>query len=317
MHSLGRRVVIVLCSLSGLLLMGPSGIAAPENLTTIAHASGRITPEPYHLHLNGIGGFRIVDRFMLSGLKQGGLDADVQAYDWCGDDAGLGALLQQKLHVEQSKIVAGIIAKAARAQPGRRITLSAHSAGAGIIIWALEDLPKDVKVDSLALLSPALSPEYDLSKALKHITGNVYVFYSTYDEAVLGLGTRLFGTVDGIKTDAAGRVGFKEPAGADREEYAKIIQVPYEKSWIRLGNIGDHIGSMSRPFARQIIAPLLLKGILPRPELVQKVDAPDRGQHDHAGNPAGDFMNRALVSSTTQPTVSQASNSPPTAAPTP
>ena len=41
------------------------------------------------------------------------------------------------------------------------------------------------------------------------------------------------------------------------------MQVPYDSAWMKLGNIGDHIGPMARPFAREVIAPLLLTGKLP------------------------------------------------------
>ncbi len=88
------------------------------------------------------------------------------------------------------------------------------------------------------------------------------MIYSAYDAVILGVGTSTFGTIDGVREDAAGRVGFSEPAGADHKQYAKLVQVPYDSDWIRLGNIGDHIGSMSRPFARTILAPLLLRGEL-------------------------------------------------------
>ena len=59
------------------------------------------------------------------------------------------------------------------------------------------------------LLASALSPEYDLSKALGHVRGKVYVFTSPGDSLVLGTGTRLFGTIDGIKSDAAGLNGLR------------------------------------------------------------------------------------------------------------
>jgi pimeloyl-ACP methyl ester carboxylesterase len=290
---------------------------AQERLAVVQHASSNNRPEPFHLHLNGIGGYRSVDRGMLRGLQEGGLDADVEAYDWTGADAGLGALLQQKRHVEQSRKVEQMIERAAREQPGRRITLTAHSAGAGIIAWALEQLPDDVKVDSLVLLAPALSPTYDLTRALRHVTGHVYVFYSPYDAAVLGLGTRLFGTVDGVKTDAAGKVGFEEPAGADDKQYAKIVQIPYNVAWAKLGNIGDHIGTMSRPFARKILAPLLLDGTLPEPgESVPRAPALVAEKSDGLKAPSPARTPTSQPSAPSAPPAA-AEDAPPTAAPVP
>lgn len=219
-------------------------------------------PARYHIHLPGIGGYRSIDRGMLRGLQQGGLDAEFEPYDWTGEDTGLASLLNKNRHKSESAYVAQLITKAAKDHPHAKLTVSAHSGGAGIATWAIEQCADDVKIDELLLLSPALSPGYDLSKMLRHVRGHAYVIYSPYDVAVLGVGTTMFGTVDGVKADAAGKVGFAKPEGADATQYKKLVQVPYDASWIKLGNIGDHIGSMSRPFAREILAPLLMKNEL-------------------------------------------------------
>jgi len=228
---------------------------------TVIRASSE-PPKRYHIHLPGIGGYRSIDRGMLRGLQEAGFDAEFEPYDWTGSDTGLAALLASKRHITESAHVATMITEAYRAHPGAKFTVSAHSAGAGIIVWALEQCSPEVKIDDLLLLSPALSPKYDLSKALRHMRGHAYVIYSPYDVAVLGIGTNMFGTVDGVKTDASGKVGFAKPQGADDQQYKKLVQVPYDSDWVRLGNIGDHIGSMSRPFAREILGPLLLRGEL-------------------------------------------------------
>ena len=217
-------------------------------------------PKAYHIHLPGIGGYRSIDRGMLMGLQEGGLDAEMQPYDWTGSDTGLSALLATRVHVAESAHVATMITDLVHAHPNSKVTVSCHSGGAGILTWALEQCAEDVRIDDVLMLSPALSPKYDLSKALRHIRGHVYVIYSPYDIAVLGIGTNMFGTIDGVKTDAAGKVGYAVPAGADVTQYKKLVQIPYDSEWVRLGNVGDHIGSMSRPFARVVLAPLLLRG---------------------------------------------------------
>ena len=66
-------------------------------------------PVPYHLHLNGIGGYRFVDKYMLVGLQDGGLTGEVHAYDWTGSDVGLVALLASGRHREQTHVVAQMI----------------------------------------------------------------------------------------------------------------------------------------------------------------------------------------------------------------
>ena len=217
---------------------------------------------PLLLHLPGIAGTRSHDLGMVRGVQQGGFTGEVRIYDWTGSDAGLKALLDMDRDKQQAHLVADIITKRFDADPTARIILTGHSGGCGIAIWSLEDLPDRVKVDTVVLLAPALSPGYDLSKALAHVSNRAYVFSSLQDP-VLGLGTRAFGTIDGVKTDAGGRVGFTRPANADAAGYDKLVQFPYDSDWMHLDNYGDHIGAMTHKFARLAIAPLILTGKLP------------------------------------------------------
>ena len=62
------------------------------------------------------------------------------------------------------------------------------------------------------LLAPALSPAYDLSNALRAVRREMVVFWSPLDVIILGAGTRVFGTIDRVKTASAGLVGFRVPA---------------------------------------------------------------------------------------------------------
>ena len=233
-----------------------SGPTTSRSAASVAHA---IKPlEHYHLHLPGIGGYRNIDRRLLVGLEDGGVRGEISHYDWTTADPGLGSLLARKRNNEEATNVAQIILEHYRANPSGHITLSAHSGGAGILTWALEQLPADVMVDSVVLMAPALSPSYDLSKALHHVRGHMYVFSSEHDVAVLGIGTSMFGTIDGVKTEAAGKVGFKMPTTAESAQYEKLVQMPYDRDWSKYDNWGEHIGTMSREFGREVIAPLLV-----------------------------------------------------------
>jgi pimeloyl-ACP methyl ester carboxylesterase len=211
----------------------------------------------YLLHLPGIGGHRSIDDSLVRGLQLGGVDGEFEIYDWTGDDMGLKALVSRPRHTEQSRLIAARIADRFAAGPQDTIDLSGHSGGAGLAVWALEQLPQDVMVETVLLLAPALSPDYDLTAALKHVRGRLYVISSEHDP-VLVAGTRAFGTIDGVKTDSAGKVGFSRPSGGDPVQYRKLVPMPYDSDWARQGNFGDHIGPMMRPFAREVLAPLIL-----------------------------------------------------------
>ncbi|MGC4032046.1 MAG: hypothetical protein QM754_09995 [Tepidisphaeraceae bacterium] len=122
----------------------------------------------------------------------------------------------------------------------------------------LEKLPAGVNVQTLVLLASALSPGYDLSSALSHVDGRAIVFYSRYDDLVLGVGTKTLGTYDRQFVEAAGKVGFDKPASPEAAAaYAKLVQFPYETRWATLGNDGAHIGVMSARFAKTILSPII------------------------------------------------------------
>lgn len=209
------------------------------------------------LHLPGIGGELRIDHDMVSGLKDGGWNGPITIYDWTEKDPGLDALGNIKRNRREAAKVAGMIEKHLRENPNLQITITSHSGGTAIAVWALEMLPPKVKVQQLVLLASALSPEYDLSKALKHVNGKAYAFYSEGDAIVLGVGTKVFGTMDGKKTQAAGLVGFTCPPKGDKTQYARLIQRAYDKGWMVFGNIGNHIGPMSRSFAEHVLEPVL------------------------------------------------------------
>jgi hypothetical protein len=83
------------------------------------------------------------------------------------------------------------------------------------------------------------------------------VFTSHRDALVLGLGTFLFGTVEGAHGEAAGLSGFRRPAKADRQSYAKLVHRPYRRDWLAYGNSGGHFGALSASFAAYVLAPVL------------------------------------------------------------
>lgn len=217
------------------------------------------------VHVPGMGGEMPIDHLVTRGMVDGGLDAEVMIFDWTGNDRGPVALAQMKRHATQSSLLADLIVRHVREHPNQRVIVTAHSAGTGIVAWALEKLPEDVMVDDIVFIAAALSPEFDLSLALRHVRNKVYAFNSELDYIVLSVGTKMFGTIDRLQVAAAGMVGFKAPGTADAAQYEKLVQFPYDEDWVRFGNGGEHIGAMMRPFAKNVIARVLLgKGLPPR-----------------------------------------------------
>ena len=236
-----------------LALVGVGGCQRPT--ASAEKVATRPPPKPFILHLPGIGGRLRIDRTMVAGLEQANPEAEIETYDWTANDPGLDALLAYERNRKQAVVISEMITQKFRADPRIKIYITSHSGGAGLLAWALEKCPDEVKVETVFFLAPALSPGYDLSKALKHVNRHAYVFYSEHDP-VLDM-TKYTGTIDRVKTDAAGLVGFAVPAKADSAQYAKLVQMPYSDDYAQYGNIGDHIGPMTTAFAQHVLAPLM------------------------------------------------------------
>ncbi|MBC7784199.1 MAG: hypothetical protein H7144_10195 [Burkholderiales bacterium] len=214
-------------------------------------------PPPVLIHLPGIAGEMRIDRHLVNGLVAGQVAPEAKIIDWTGPNRGILALGALDYNKAEAKVLAERLTAIYRRDPRTRIILTAHSGGTGIAVWALEALPVDVQIDRLVMLCSALSPGYDLSAALAHVRGGAISLYSEYDSDVLGTGTRYLGTIDRVKTNAAGYVGFRTDERRDPAQYLKLQQLKYDRAWIKLGNFGDHLGPMDEMFAERVLAPLI------------------------------------------------------------
>ena len=133
--------------------------------------------------------------------------------------------------------------------PNARIDIIAHSAGCGVTLGALEQLPRD-SVHTVVMLHPSVSPYYSLDRAADSASHRMHAFVSDRDKLFLHWRTSTFGTYDNVKTPAAGHQGFEHLP-------PRVVQHRYDAAWNALGHDGEHFGCLSRRFAQQIIAPLL------------------------------------------------------------
>jgi hypothetical protein len=117
-------------------------------------------------------------------------------------------------------------------------------------------------VDRIVLIGAALSPDYDLTDALSHCRRGIVSFYSRRDWLMLGVGTKMFGTIDRRRTVSAGRIGF---LGTDGEpaRFEGLTQVAWTDAWRDLGHGGGHFGWLARRWVRDVLAPHLDGSALP------------------------------------------------------
>lgn len=238
-------------------------------------------PSVHLLHLPGIAGEMAHDRRFVAALSRSNPGWQTEIHDWTGARRGLLALLDERGNRAEADRIADRVIQLRRAEPSCQIILTAHSGGAGLAAWALERLPPDVSIDTLVLLAPALSADYDLTPALRRVRGRAFVFSSKHDRFVLGLGTRLLGTIDRRFTGSAGYLGARRPAGADAAAYRRLVPMPYRSEWLFTLNDGGHVGVLQPLFAANVIAPLLLDetrvptGKPPTVRTLGRIDAPE------------------------------------------
>jgi pimeloyl-ACP methyl ester carboxylesterase len=222
--------------------------------------------------LDGVGGYNWGPRWLRAGLDEAGVKPAIVIYDWSKGPTGLfvGDLMAKERNQAAASDLAQRVATYVSAMPHRPVTLIGHSAGAAVVVWALEALPPNCQVERAILLAPALSPDYDLTKALRAVRSRLYVMYSQADVGLLAAGTAVFGTMDRQHAVSAGLVGFNVPVEADVDQYVKVRQVRWTLDLVKMGHLGGHLGWTSTRFAREFIAPI----ILGRSDPGEKVVAP-------------------------------------------
>lgn len=200
------------------------------------------------------------------GFVEAGFDGDFRPFAW---QTGLGALADAVASVEYKRRagerLAAEIIRAIDAG-SREISIVATSAGTIVAIYALEALPESARVESVALLSSAVSADYDLSTALDRISGSLFVFRSERDSLLRSL-IPLVGSADraDVGDRVAGLYGFLLPDDADeqrRAAYRKVETLEWSDKLREFGHAGGHTDCKRPRFIRAVIAPRLI-GDLP------------------------------------------------------
>jgi pimeloyl-ACP methyl ester carboxylesterase len=188
-----------------------------------------------------------------------GVKAEIRVFKWERPFGTLRNLTDYAGNRRKARQVAQGIAEYRHQHPEAAVDLVGYSGGGGLAIMVAEALPDGVYLRNVVLVQPALSPDYNLTPALARIDGKLVNFYSPYDWLILGLGTRVFGTMDRQEVASAGKERF-DLARAVREPElrAKVEQRGWELRQLRDGHFGDHFSILSYWWNRRHVAPYLL-----------------------------------------------------------
>jgi pimeloyl-ACP methyl ester carboxylesterase len=200
------------------------------------------------------------DKRVRDALASAGVNRALEIFHWSQGD-----VMDDQRDVSRNRFEADELSRRLTAyiadHPGKPVHVVGISAGTGVAVWAIEDLPGGMKVTGAVLLASSLDSRYDLGSALGKVDDAIYSFSSVAD-AVLGLGVTLTGTVDRGGAIAGGLAGFSPPKNAPPDEVRlykeKLVQIPWWPGYVVLGNPGDHLGSTNPLFVKACIAPLVL-----------------------------------------------------------
>lgn len=182
------------------------------------------------------------------GLREAGYRGRVKSFTWTATlnpalDQALGPFVAKA----KGKVLAREIENYLEHYPDNEVHIIALSAGTGVAVWACEHLKPPARVGNMILLSSSLSSDYNMSKALAHVQGKVYV-YSSPNDGVLSGPVHVLGTIDGrFDCEPAGLVGL-------RSSSPQICNVNWSSRYEGYGWTGSHVSSVQEAFVRHVLA---------------------------------------------------------------
>jgi pimeloyl-ACP methyl ester carboxylesterase len=210
--------------------------------------------------VEGVGGFDVLGAVSEKTLPRAGVPHEIRVFIWTHGWGQLFRDLQDFRYLQKrADELADHVRVYRETHPGQPIYLVGRSGGAGLALLAAEQLPPGT-LERIILLSPAVTPDYDLRPALRATRCEIVSFNSAHDRFILEWGTGRFGTVDRVYGPSAGLRGFRVPDGlsaADQELYARLVQIAWHPAMILEGHLGAHLGTTMPGFLSKEVAPWL------------------------------------------------------------
>jgi pimeloyl-ACP methyl ester carboxylesterase len=195
-------------------------------------------------------------------LRDAGVRAEIRTYEWNRPLGFITNLVEYQENRDRASEIARQISDFRILHPRAPIDLIGYSGGGGMALMVVEALPVSVRLRHVILAQPAVSPDYDLTEALRRIDGRLVNFCSPYDVFLLGLGTTLIGTMDRQHVASAGKNGFNLPlVVAEPALAAHFEQQTWSPKALPTGHVGTHYGILLYQWNQQYVAPYLLPGL--------------------------------------------------------
>ena len=217
----------------------------------------------YYIDGAGNWGYGVAE--VQKGLHEAGYRGNIINFTWSPTlnpalDQTIGRPVARLKGAELGKKITEYLKK----YPDNQVNIICLSAGTGVGTWACESLEPPAKVHNLIMLGSSLSSNYDINKALKNISGGIYVYCSTSDMILQGP-VKTLGTIDGkLGVEPAGSIGLRPPGGKNE----KINNIRWSRRYERYGWTGSHTDATSEPFVQHVLA----KHILPENQSLSPIE---------------------------------------------
>jgi pimeloyl-ACP methyl ester carboxylesterase len=133
---------------------------------------------------------------------------------------------------------------------GELLYVIGFSGGGGLATLVAAALPTSITIDRLILVAPAISPNVGVvATVLPHVREFIAVFTSARDLQV-GWGTRVFGTIDRVRTASAGAIGFPE-------SHPRLLQWSWSSAALGQGHHGNHLSYLRPRWQRTTLWPAI------------------------------------------------------------
>jgi hypothetical protein len=236
-------------------------------MTCAGGCASLTTPQPQQLQQGLIwmfpgveGGPAAMDR-AYRGLRSGGVTAGIQVYDWNRPFGLVSNLVSYEGNRKEAARIAAEIINFARQNPYAPIDLVGYSGGGGLAVMVAEALRTEVQLRNVILAQPAISSDYNLCRALRRVDGVMVNFHSRLDFMVLGLGTRVMGTLDRRHEASAGMNGFNVSTAIPESSLrSRLVQRAWSSEMIGTGHLGGHAGMLTYGWNKMYVAPYLVTG---------------------------------------------------------
>lgn len=211
--------------------------------------------------LDGVGGFQLAPLALRRALRTPESAVGSVLFRW--QTAVPGEFLTDLMQLRRNRLMGLQLARRIlafrRCHPQTVLHLVAFSGGVGVAVFACEWLRGRGGLETFIMACPALSPEYNLAPALRSVVRS-YALVSHRDWLILGIGTRVLGTMDRRFSRAAGYVGFRIPTNITSDQigrYNRLRFIRWTPALKAVGHHGGHFAWARPPFLREHLLPLL------------------------------------------------------------